>query len=249
MSNAIVEVSDLKKIYSPSKNPIYALKGIDFAISRGEIFGILGANGAGKSTTLNILIGLLTPTSGEVKIFGKNFLRYEEDIKSRMNIATAYADLGNNLTIYRNLKVYALMYGLKDYEKKIKDLMQQFGIAHLRGKWFGDLSAGEKTRVNLCKSLINDPELLLLDEPTASLDPSIAARVRELLLELQKKRKLTIIITSHNMLEVEQMCDRVALLDKGQIYRVDTPVNLQKFLKVPSMEEVFLKLAQGEFEE
>lgn len=249
MSDATVEVIDLKKIYSPWRNPVNALKGVSFSIAKGEVFGILGANGAGKSTTLNILIGLLTPTSGEVKIFGKDFLRYEEDIKSRMNIATAYADLGNNLTIYRNLKVYALMYGLKDYEKKIKDLMQQFGIAHLRSKWFGDLSAGEKTRVNLCKSLINDPELLLLDEPTASLDPSIAARVRELLLELQKKRKLTIIITSHNMLEVEQMCDRVALLDKGQIYRIDTPVNLQKFLKVPSMEEVFLKLAQGEFEE
>lgn len=249
MNESIVEVSDLKKIYSPSKNPVEALKGVNFAVRRGEVFGILGVNGAGKSTLLNILIGLLTASSGRVKIFGRNFFQHEEEAKAKMNIATAYADLGNNLTIYRNLKVFAIMYGVKDYEKKIANLMEQFGVAHLRDKWFGDLSAGEKTRVNLCKSLINDPELLLLDEPTASLDPSIASRVRGLLLQLQKKRKLTIIVTSHNMLEVERVCDRVALLHHGQIYRIDTTQNLKKFLKVPSMEEVFLKLAKGEFDE
>ena len=128
------------------------------------------------------------------------------------------------------------------------ELLSMFQIADLRKKLIVDLSAGQKTRVNLCKCLINDPELLLLDEPTASLDPAIAKHVREMLLDIQKKRKLTIIFTSHNMLEVEQMCDRVALLYKGEIYKIDTPENLKKFLEVSTMEEVFIKLAKGELE-
>jgi ABC-2 type transport system ATP-binding protein len=249
MPENIIEVKNLKKTYSPKKNPVHALRGISFEVKKGEIFGILGVNGAGKSTTLNILIGLLSASSGSVKIFGRNFLGNETAIKQKMNIATAYADLANNLTIYRNLKIYALMYGVANYQEKILGLMHKFGIFHLRNKWFGDLSAGEKTRVNLCKGLVNSPELLLLDEPTASLDPSIAAHVRKLLLELQHREKLTILLSSHNMPEVEQMCDRVALLHNGEIYRIDTPENLIKFLKVPSMEQVFLKLAEGEFEE
>ncbi len=248
MARNIIEVENLKKVYGSKKKPIFALKGINFKISEGEIFGILGPNGAGKSTTLNILIGLLSPTSGTVKIFGKNFFEHEEEIKDRMNIATAYADLANNLTIYKNLKVFALLYGVKNYRNKIESLLEQFQISDLRNQKINDLSAGQKTRVNLCKSLINDPEFLLLDEPTASLDPAIAAHVRNMLLKIQKQRKLTIIFTSHNMPEVEQMCNRVALLHKGEIYKIDTPQNLQKFLEVESMEEVFLKLAKGELE-
>ena len=165
-----------------------------------------------------------------------------------MNIATAYADLAGNLTVYKNLKVFALLYGVKNSKEKIEELLSKFQISDLRDKLIVDLSAGQKTRVNLCKSLINDPELLLLDEPTASLDPAIAKHVREMLLEIQKTRKLTIIFTSHNMPEVEQMCDRVALLHKGEIYKIDTPENLKKFLEVESMEEVFIKLAKGELE-
>lgn len=245
MAKSIIEVKNLKKIYG--KNTL-ALKGIDFHVSEGEIFGILGPNGAGKSTTLNILIGLLSPTSGSVEIFGLDFFKNEEEIKNKMNIATAYADLAQNLTVYKNLKVFALLYGIKDYKNKIESLLVQFQISELRNKRLDSLSAGQKTRVNLCKSLINDPELLLLDEPTASLDPAIAAHVREMLLNIQRERKLTIIFTSHNMPEVEQMCRRVALLDKGEIYKIDTPKNLQEFLEVPSMEEVFLKLAKGELE-
>ena len=127
--------------------------------------------------------------------------------------------------------------------------MKIFGISHLKDQWFGRLSAGERTRINLCKSLINDPEVLLLDEPTASLDPSIAAHIRDHLAELQKRKKLTIIFTSHNMPEVEQMCDRVALLHKGAIYMIDSPDNLRKAHKVPDLEQVFIKLARGEVEE
>jgi ABC-2 type transport system ATP-binding protein len=245
----VIEVKNLKKTYHSKKNEVLALKGIDFEVPEGEIFGILGPNGAGKSTTLHILIGLLSPTSGTVKIFGKNFFQNETEIKNKMNIATAYADLASSLTVYQNLKVFALLYGVKNRKEKIMTLLEQFKITELKNKKVTDLSAGQKTRVNLCKSLINDPELLLLDEPTASLDPAIAAHVRTMLLNIQKERKLTIIFTSHNMPEVEQMCDRVALLYKGEIYKIDTPKNLQKFLEVPSMEEVFLKLASGDLED
>lgn len=245
----IIEVKNLSKTYKSRGRETPALRGISFEVKKGEIFGILGVNGAGKSTILNILIGLLTPSNGSIKIFGRNFFENESELKSKMNIATAYADLASNLTVYRNLKIYALMYRTVDYKKKIADLMDLFGITHLAHKWFADLSAGERTRVNLSKSLINDPELLLLDEPTASLDPSIAAHVRSSILKLQKDRKMTVIITSHNMPEVEEMCDKVALLHKGQIYMIDTPENLITAHKAPDLEQVFIRLAKGEFEE
>ena len=165
-----------------------------------------------------------------------------------MNIATAYADLAGNISVYRNLKVFAYLYGIKNKEEKIKEMLELFKIFDLKDKRVDHLSAGERTRVNLAKALLNDPEFLLLDEPTASLDPAIAAHVRGILKQIQKERKLTIIFTSHNMPEVEQMCDRVALLYKGEIYKIDTPANLKRFLEVPSMEEVFLKLASGKLE-
>ena len=245
----IIEVKNLTKTYKTRGHETQALRGISFDVKKGEIFGLLGVNGAGKSTTLNILVGLLTPTAGSIQIFEKNFSQHESDIKASMNIGTAYADLASNLTVYRNLKIYGLMYNVANREKKITGLLETFGIAHLANKWFTDLSAGEKTRVNLCKSLINDPELLLLDEPTASLDPSIASHVRRSILNLQKKRKMTVVFTSHNMPEVEEMCDRVALLHKGQIYMIDSPKSLITAHKAPDLEQVFIRLAKGEFEE
>lgn len=239
----------MRKVYDARKGPIVALHGASFSVKKGEIFGILGVNGAGKSTLLNILIGVLTATSGSVRIFDKDFFKNEEAIKQRMNIATAYADLASSLSVYRNLKVFSMLYGVKDYDKRIGELLELFGIVSLKNQRFDALSAGQRTRVNLCKGLLNEPEILLLDEPTASLDPSSAAQTREILLRLQREQKTTILLTSHNMNEVEYMCDRVALLHRGEIYRIDAPEDLIKFLKVPSMEHVFLKLAQGEFEE
>ena len=246
MAENILEVKNLKKTY-PSGTE--ALRGIDFAVKRGEIFGMLGPNGAGKSTTLNILIGLLSASSGSVRVFGKNFFKNESEAKEHMNIATAHADLAGNLTVKQNLKIFAIMYGVKNYEDKISSLCAQFDIKHILKSRFGELSAGQKTRVNLCKSLINDPEVLLLDEPTASLDPAIAARVRELLLDLQKKHRRTILFTSHNMREVEEMCDRVALLHKGRIYEIDTPEALIRDHDLPGLEEIFINLAKGEYDD
>ncbi len=244
----IIEVKNLRKTYKSRGRTTEALRGISFEVKKGEIFGILGVNGAGKSTTLNIMIGLLSPTAGAIKIMGRNFFNHESELKEKMNIATAYADLAGNLTVYRNLKVYALMYNTPHHKKKITELMELFKISHLANKWLGDLSAGEKTRINLCKSLINDPEILLLDEPTASLDPSIAAQVRLAILEMQKSRGMTVVFTSHNMVEVEQMCNRVALLHNGSIYRIDTPKNLIAHHDAPDLEEVFIKLARGDYE-
>lgn len=248
MTGNIIEVKNLAKIYNPKKNPIRALRGISFSVKKGEVFGILGVNGAGKSTTLNILIGLLEATSGTVKIFDRDFFKNEAEIKERMNIASAYADLITNLTVYQNLKIYAMLYGVKNYGAKIDDLVEQFRIRHLRNQQLNQLSAGQKTRVNLCKSLINDPDIVLLDEPTASLDPAIASHTRLLLLDLQKRRQMTIVFTSHNMAEVEQMCDRVALLHEGEIYMIDTPANLKRRHKAAALEHIFIKLAEGQID-
>jgi ABC-2 type transport system ATP-binding protein len=246
--NVVLEVKNLSKTY-PGARGALALKGIDFSVRRGEIFGILGINGAGKSTTLNILMGLVSPSGGKIKILGKNFFGHESELKERMNIATAYADLATSLTVYENLSVYAKLYGVPSAQIKITSLLKEFGAYPFKDKRFGELSAGQKTRANLCKGFINDPEILLLDEPTASLDPSIAADVRRIIRHYQKTRQLTILLTSHNMKEVEEMCNRVALIQAGEIYRIDSPQALIEYLKVPSMEEVFLKLARSEMED
>ena len=242
-----MEARDIAKTY-PGSHGTKALAGVTFSVYRGEIFGILGINGAGKSTTLNILMGLVTPSSGFVTTLGKNFFENQSELKEKMNIATAYADLATNLTVYENLLVYAKLYAVKNPKEKINSLLEEFDAKKFRNKRFGDLSTGQKTRVNLCKGFINDPEILLLDEPTASLDPSIAEQVRLTIKRHQIKRRLTIVLTSHNMKEVEELCDRVALIQKGKIFRIDSPKNLIEYLKVPTMEEVFLKLARGEDE-
>jgi ABC-2 type transport system ATP-binding protein len=236
----IVEVKKLTKTYPRSKEQ--ALKEISFSVIKGELFGVLGVNGAGKSTLLNILIGLVSSSGGKITIFGKN-LEGSSELRGRMNIATAYADLAGSLTVFNNLMIYAKIYGVKNPKDRINALLEEFKVTHLSGQRFDQLSAGQRTRINLCKGFVNEPELLLLDEPTASLDPSTAALVRQIILRHQKERGMTVVLTSHNMREVEEMCDRVALLQGGQIFRIDTPEALIEYLKVSSMEEVFLKLA------
>lgn len=244
-TSTILEVKDLVKTY-PGRPATEALRGVSFSVQKGEIFGILGVNGAGKSTTLNILVNVVSRTSGEVRMFGKDLLEDESGVKQRMNIATAYADLAANLTIYENLMVYAKIYNVPNPKQKIEALLKEFKAEDFRNKRFRQLSAGQRTRANLCKGFINDPEILLLDEPTASLDPSIAADVRDIVRRHQKSRGMTILLTSHNMKEVEEMCDRVALLQAGEIYRIGSPSELIDYLKVPDMEQVFLKLAREE---
>lgn len=241
----VIEIADIHKTYPSSLEE--ALRGVTFDVMPGELFGILGINGAGKSTFLNIFIGLVTPTSGTIRVFGKDLFR-EPELRQRMNIGTAYADLSANITVEENLMVYAKMYNQRHPQEMIAGLLDELGIADLARHRFDNLSAGQRTKVNLCKSLINDPEILLLDEPTASLDPASADIVRRLIKKRRSEYGMTVLLTSHNMREVEELCDRVALLQNGQVYKIATPHALIEYLKVSDMEEVFLTLTRAEYE-
>lgn len=226
---SILSVHNLHKTYPKEKTA--ALSGVSFDIKKGEIFGLLGPNGAGKSTAINIIAGLLLPDAGEVKVFGKDFFKAKSWCQNQMNICTAYANLPYPLTVEQNLRVFAKLYNVKNPEKKINEVLNIFDIEHLRKKKISKLSAGQTARVNLCKALINDPKLLLLDEPTSSLDPETAISIRKRLKKLQKDRGLTILWTSHNMPEVEEVCDRIAFLLNGNLHVIDTPKNLLKMVK------------------
>ncbi len=223
MSTIAVKVRNLRKSYEGKE----ALKGISFDIKKGEIFGLLGPNGAGKSTTINILSGLLKQDSGDVEILGKDVTK----VKEKMNVATAYSDLNGSLTVEQNLRVYAKLYGVPHYEKKINDLLEMFEISHLRKKQAYTLSSGEGTRLILCKGLINDPQVLLLDECTVGLDPYIAQKTRDIIKEVHKKTGNAIIFTSHIMKEVDELCDRIAFLSKGKILKIGTSNELKRLIK------------------
>ena len=241
MAETIVEVQHLRKEFDGT----VAVADVSFVAQRGEIVGVLGANGAGKTTTIQILLGLIKPTGGSVTVFGKDLERHRVDILQRSNFSSAYTGLPSNLKVWENLMIFAMIYGVKDYRKKIDELLQMFEIPHLRNKITGNLSSGESTRVNLCKSLLNDPELLMLDEPTASLDPDIADKVRKLLRRIQSERQITMIYTSHNMRDVEEVCDRVLFMHKGRIIAEGTPQQVKDKFNQTSLEDVFISVARG----
>jgi ABC-2 type transport system ATP-binding protein len=237
----IVEVKNLVKKYPKvgflRQKQVTALKGVSFDIQRGEIFGLLGPNGAGKSTLINTLIGLLSYDSGSINIFGLDLKKHDEVIRDQMNIATTYSQLPPILTAEQNLFVFAKLYGVKNAKQKVSEVIELLGAQKIAKKQVGKMSAGQKTKINLCKALINDPKFLLLDEPTASLDPDVAADIRSKLKKIQKTKKLTILFTSHNMIEVEEMCDRIAFLSDGKIFRTGTAENLVKLI---THQEVYL---------
>ncbi|PIN73657.1 ABC transporter ATP-binding protein [Candidatus Woesearchaeota archaeon CG10_big_fil_rev_8_21_14_0_10_45_16] len=219
-----VVVKNLKKTFPG----VTAVNNISFSVKKGEIFGLLGVNGAGKSTTINILTGLLRPDSGKITIFGKDFFKNEEEIKNRFNVATAYYSLSTNLTVRQNLEVYARIYNIKNRKKKIEELSERFMISHRFKTKVHSLSSGERTRVVLVKALLNDPELLFLDECTVGLDPDVAEIVRDYLRRYNKETGCTIIFTSHYMQEVEEMCDRIAFMYDGKI---SNPGKAEELLK------------------
>ena len=221
----VIEVKNLKKSYGTFE----ALKGISFELGQGEILGFLGPNGAGKTTTIQMLLQIITPNSGAIKIFGLEAFKNREEVLQRMNFTSAYVHLFGSLTVWQNLKVFAMLYGLKGYER-IHKLLKEFEAQDLKDKKAVTLSSGQLTRVMVIKALLNDPELLLLDEPTSSLDPDIAAKMRELLLYIRQDRGLSMLYTSHNMAEIEEMCDRVIFLSHGQIVANDTPDKLTKLI-------------------
>lgn len=251
----IVEVKNLKKTYEkgswkPWKDgrETKALRGIDFEVKEGEIFGIVGPNGAGKTTLVNILSGLLYKDTGSVKIFGKETKKNREALADRMNVSTAYSKLSGNLTVEENLKVFAKIYGVENRKQKINQVLQLFEIKDLRAKKIYHLSAGQKTRANLAKSFINQPEVLLLDEATAGLDPHIADVTRKAIREINEKHDTTIIITSHDMEDIDSLSDRMMFLHQGEILRTGTPDKLKTDIHVKVL-EVTVDEVNDEFEE
>jgi ABC-2 type transport system ATP-binding protein len=209
----VLVVSKLVKKFGSVK----AVDKVSFKVKKGEIFGLLGVNGAGKSTTIDMLSGLTSPDSGTIKLFGKDFSKNQEECKQRFNVATAYYNLHGRLTVWQNLIVYAKLYNVKNPKDKIKDLSEKFMIKDLFKTKIQSLSSGERSRVVLVKSLLNDPELLFLDECTVGLDPDMAEITRDHLKQYNKETGCTIIFTSHYMQEVEKLCNRISFMNKGKI--------------------------------
>jgi ABC-2 type transport system ATP-binding protein len=207
----VLRVSALRKHYGQ----LQAVKGIDFEVCPNEIVGLLGLNGAGKTTTISMILGALEPTAGSIRIGGIDLARNRTRALSQTNFAAVYAPLPGNLTVYENLRVFGLLYGVRDFQKRLETLLAEFDIERFRNVKCGLLSSGEQTRVGLAKAMLNEPCVLLLDEPTASIDPASAKDIRGSICRFVRQRQVGVLWTSHNMYEVEEVCDRVLLLSKG----------------------------------
>ena len=240
-----VEVRDLHKRFPRT----LALAGLSFAVQPGEIVGLLGANGAGKTTTIHILLGLIVPTSGSVALFGDAPGARRKAALRRVGFASPEALMDWRLTVEENLRVYAGLYGTP--RGSMDELLERFELGPLLRQRFGDLSLGQQTRAGLARALMHRPDLLILDEPTASLDPDIADKTRRLLLEIRAERSLSILYSSHNMPEVEDVCDRVVFVHRGRVVAQGTPLAVSRqvlgsdALDSAAMEEVFLKISRG----
>jgi ABC-2 type transport system ATP-binding protein len=235
-----VEVRELRKVY----REVTAVDGISFALEPGSITALLGGNGAGKTTTIAMLMGLVVPTSGEARVFGTDMTRHRHQVLHRINFESPYVDVPMRLTVRQNLEVFARLYGVRDIKGRIAEIAEAFRLAELLDRLYGKLSAGQKTRVSLAKALLNEPELLMLDEPTASLDPDTADWARSKLELYRRGRAATIVLASHNMAEVERLADRVIMLEKGRIIADEMPAELIRRFGRTNLEEVFLAIAR-----
>jgi len=236
----VLEVSGLHKNYGA----IEAVRDISFSVQVGEIVGLLGPNGAGKTTTINMILGVLDPTAGTIRIRGLDVARRRSAALASANFAAVYASLPGNLTVAENLRVYGLIYDVPRLSERIGVLLDQFELTRMRDTKCGVLSSGEQTRVGLAKALLNKPALLLLDEPTASLDPSTAQIVREQIRGLARQHKCGILWTSHNMYEVEAVCDRVLFLSRGKILLEGDPRALPEQHGARTLEDLFIRIAR-----
>lgn len=236
----LLEARGLKKTF----NHVTAVKDVSFKMYAGEILGLIGPNGAGKTTTMQMLLDLTTPTAGEVSIFGLTMAAHRESILRRVNFSSSYISLPFSLTVEENLKVFARLYGIKNAGKKIDELLQIFEIESIRKDSTRKLSSGQITRVCLAKALLNEPEILFLDEPTASLDPDMADKTRSLLKRLNRKKHISILYTSHNMAEMEELSDRIIFMNKGRILAADEPARLLRKFNARDLEEVFIRVAR-----
>ena len=237
-----IQVKNLTKKF---KNSI-AVDKINFHIEQNKTVGLLGPNGCGKTTSIGMMLGLIKPSEGEIIIDNKNLEKTDRvSILSRMNFASPYVELPKRLTVKQNLEVYGRLYGVKNLETKINEISKELDIKNFLEKKTGELSSGQKNRVTLAKSLINDPEILFLDEPTASLDPDIGDYVRSYIESYKSKNKITILLASHNMTEVERLCDSIIMMKNGKIIDEGTCEEIIKKHGRKNLEETFLKLARG----
>ncbi len=233
-----LEIINLGKDYDNKK----AVLDISFKVKQNEIVGILGPNGCGKTTTIGMILGLLKPSHGKILINGNDIEKKRVDLLDKLNFISPYIELPKKLTVKQNLEVFGRLYNVKQLNKKIEYLIEKLRLNEIFNKITGELSSGQRNRVNLAKSIINDPKVLLLDEPTASLDPETGDYVRNFLREYQNEKKTSIILASHNMSEVEKLCSLALMMNKGSIIDEGKPSDLIKKHGRKSMEEVFLKL-------
>ncbi|HZT26375.1 MAG TPA: ABC transporter ATP-binding protein [Pseudolabrys sp.] len=238
---AAVAVTRLVKLYKG----VAAVDGVSFRLAPGSITGLLGGNGAGKTTTIAMIMGLVTPTAGSVSVLGAEMPRERYRVLQRMNFESPYVDMPTRLTVRQNLSVFAQLYGVTEVAARIEQLAAALDLADFLDRPNGKLSAGQKTRVSLAKALLNNPEVLLLDEPTASLDPDTADWVRARLETYRRNTNATILLASHNMAEVERLCERVIIMKRGRIEGDDTPARLLARYGRQTLEEVFLDVARG----
>ncbi|HVA96482.1 MAG TPA: ABC transporter ATP-binding protein [Candidatus Acidoferrales bacterium] len=235
MADTILAVNNLVKKYGQFR----AVDGISFTVPKGKVVGFLGPNGAGKTTTIQVLLGITLANGGTISYFGKDFFSNRLYCLQRINFTSAFNTLLGRISVNENLFVFAGLYQVAHAKEKIKQLLDFFEISDLAPELYQNLSAGQKTRVNLVKSLLNDPEMILMDEPTASLDPDIADKTLTLIEDLRRERNLTLLFTSHNMNEVTRICDEVIFLDHGKIVAQDTPANLTKRIRAARIRLTF----------
>jgi ABC-2 type transport system ATP-binding protein len=245
VSSAAIDVAHLIKLYKTTR----AVDDVSFRIARGSITGLLGGNGAGKTTTIAMIMGLVLPTSGRVQVLGHAMPEESAEVLGRMNFESPYVDMPMRLTVRQNLTIFGKLYAVQNLAGRIEQLASDFDLKDFLDRANGKLSAGQKTRVALAKALINRPELLLLDEPTASLDPDTADWVRQHLQDYRKAHDATILLASHNMLEVERLCDRVIIMKRGRIEDDDSPDQIMVRYNRTTLEEVFLDVARGRTKE
>lgn len=242
MLEPAIRVTRLTKRYKT----VMAVAALDFAVARGSATALLGGNGAGKTTTLSMIMGLVLPTSGAIEVLGQDMVRHRYRVLPRMNFSSPYVELPRSLTVRENLNVFARLYGIPDRAATCARLAEELDLVRILKRPTGSLSAGEKTRVMLAKSLLNQPDLLLLDEPTASLDPDSADWIRTYLQDYQRRTGATVLMASHNMLEVERMCDDVMVMREGKIEHRGTPAELIRQFGRDTLEEVYLDIHRRE---
>jgi ABC-2 type transport system ATP-binding protein len=240
MTSPVLEVHSLTKRFGD----FAAVNGISFALQPGEILGVLGPNGAGKTTTMHMLLGLITPTSGTISMFGMDLETHREAILQQVNFSSTYMSMPQSLTVEENLWVVARLYGLPDVQRKIDDIVKKLEMREFRHKVTRKLSSGQMTRLTLAKAFLTEPKILFLDEPTASLDPDIAHKIRALLKDEQRASGLSVLYTSHNMREMEEMSDRIIFLQKGNLVAEGTAAQIVSRFGQTDLEDVFLKLAR-----